>query len=266
MDALREHYLQEIRDIRARIVELVLQRDNVVLTENPALEAEYLSVIGIHEIKLAEAEVAARRAKKKLAMCRACSAANEKIDVDAIDDVLNKEYQEWQDCDEEGQVIYGGEAKIAKAFGDEAYDEEKFKKLYRKLCKRLHPDTATGDDFDSTELLHAVLYDYKKGDMIAIVAYCDYLGEDSEDKLDEMSDSELSLYSERCRAREAVVVEQLSRLQDSFPQNIKENMKNQNWVNEMTDSLKANIKKFEDQKQSYELKLEELLAQAGGEE
>lgn len=261
MDALQAHYIDEIHDIRARIAELILKRDDIELVQNPKLEAKYLSTVGKFEIKLAEAEIDARRAKRKLQMCRAAKAASAEIDMDAIDDILAEEYQSWEDATEE-DLVYAAGGAVVQQFAVEALDENKLKTLYHKLCKTVHPDTGA-DGEGASDLLHAILRNYKRADMIAIVAYCDHLGIDTEDKYEGMSEGELSLVSEKIRAQEAVVVEQLSRLNDSFPQNVATNLANQSWIDESVCELQEKINYFKNEKQSYDLKLEELLAVQG---
>ncbi len=62
---------KEICEARARIADLLLEIDDIVLQQNPQIEAEYATKIGYLENDLLKWQIAARRSKRRLALARA---------------------------------------------------------------------------------------------------------------------------------------------------------------------------------------------------
>lgn len=62
---------KEISEARARIAELLLETDNIVLQVNPHIEAEYATKIGYLENDLLKWQIAARRSKRRYALAQA---------------------------------------------------------------------------------------------------------------------------------------------------------------------------------------------------
>ena len=173
-ETLISHYLDVIWEMRSRIRDCILERDDITYVQNPEIEAEYMKRIGGFEVELAQAEIAERRAKKKLALCKNCIIQDSEINEEVIDSVLDDEFEAWlNDEDSTGgnaAVSTGGESK---QFGAVEFDPEKLKKLYRTLCKHLHPDLVSDLTEKQKQDFSAVQTAYDSCDLVALVAYCD---------------------------------------------------------------------------------------------
>lgn len=235
---LREHYLGEIASIRGRIKDFILERDDISLNQNPAIEADYMSKIGCYEIELAEAEINERRAKRKLSMCKAAKKNDTEVNEALIDEVLDKEFDRWLNEAEEGSasgVVVTQASK--KEFGDLSFDVEKLKKLYRKLCKILHPDLCP-DVTDAQKLeFRAIQKAYDTLDYVAIVAYCDEHEIDTDDRYELLADSQIAAIIESLKAQEGTTLEALGKLKTTFPYVMKDKLDDESWVESTANSL-----------------------------
>lgn len=270
---LREHYLGEIALIRGRIKDFILERDDIALNQNPAIEADYMSKIGCYEIELAEAEINERRAKRKLAMCKAAKKNDTEVNEALIDEVLDKEFDRWLNAAEEGNasgVVVTQASK--KEFGDLSFDVEKLKKLYRKLCKILHPDLCP-DVTDAQKLeFRAIQKAYDTLDYVAIVAYCDENEIDTDDRYELLADSQIAAVIESLKAQEGTTLEALGKLKTTFPYVMKDKLNDASWVESTANSLilrtqnsERNALRLNAQIQDYLTTSKDVSAEASGE-
>ncbi|MDO4841073.1 MAG: J domain-containing protein [Phoenicibacter congonensis] len=270
---LREHYLGEIASIRGRIKDFILERDDIVLNQNPAIEADYMSKIGCYEIELAEAEINERRAKRKLAMCKAAKKNDSEINEALIDEVLDKEFDKWLNEAEEGtasSVVTTQASK--KEFGDLSFDVEKLKKLYRKLCKILHPDLCPDVTDEQRLEFHAIQKAHDSLDYVAIVAYCDANDIDTDDRYELLADSQIAAVIESLKAQEGTSLEALGKLKTTFPYVMKDKLTDSSWVESTANSLilraqnsERNTLRLNAQIQNYLTSDEGASAEASGE-
>ena len=235
---LKEHYLQEIESFRDRIKDYVLERDDISLVQNPLIEADYMNKIGCYEIELAEAEINERRAKRKLAMCKAAVEREADVDENVIDAVLDDEFDKWMnDAGAQDVSSVSSNSTKAKEFGNLEYDPEKLKKLYRRLCKKLHPDLCPNLTDAEKRDFEAIQKAYDSCDFISVVAYCDAYGIDTDDRYELLTDSQIAATIETLKAHEGTQLEVLGEIKNSFPYNMKDKLKDRNWVKQTSESL-----------------------------
>lgn len=243
---LREHYLGEIESIRSRIKDFILERDDIVLNQNPVIEADYMGKIGCYEIALAEAEINERRAKRKLAMCKAAKKNDSEVNEALIDEVLDKEFDKWLNEAEEGTASTVVTTQASKKeFGDLTFDVEKLKKLYRKLCKILHPDLCPDLTEEQRIEFRAIQKAYDSLDYVAIVAYCDANEIDTDDRYELLADSQIAAVIESLKAQEGTSLEALGKLKTTFPYVMKDKLTDSSWVESTANSLILRIQNSE---------------------
>ena len=133
----------QIRDVRNEIVELLARMDHITLQELPRIRADFALKIGCWEQALLEAEIAGRRAKRRLALAQAQANRGEEPQMAAIDERLDEELANWMAKAEQMRIAYeqalsyiAGRAPMGKS------DAAELKRLYRTLVKRLHPDVS----------------------------------------------------------------------------------------------------------------------------
>jgi curved DNA-binding protein len=93
---------EQIAEGRARIAELLLEIDHIVLQVNPHIEAEYATKIGYLENDLLKWQIAARRARRRYALAQARANSGEAFAADEF------EAQRRQYSDNAGGYNFGG--------------------------------------------------------------------------------------------------------------------------------------------------------------
>lgn len=216
----------------------VLERYDIAYIQNPEIEALYTKKIGCFEVELAEAEIAERRAKKKLSMCKSCIIRDVEIDEVVIDDILEEEFNNWlnSENDTSGATvsIYQGKSEFSRSID---FDPERLKKLYRLLCKRLHPDLVSDLTDKERADFSAVQICYDSNDFVGLVAFCDKYEIDTQDRYEAMEPSELASKIEDLKIQEASQLESLRKLKDSFPYCMKNKLNDASWVKSTTEAL-----------------------------
>lgn len=163
-----DKYDDEIDKLRVSVSMLLLERDNLLFHECKNIEAEYVLEFGKLEYKVYEAECEYRRLKRKLELIITSRNHNEPIDLDTIEEQLEKELEEFYKIlnAKLGEIE---DAKIRQGLPRLSVEEDKeLKSLYRKLIKKLHPDMNPNVTEYEKELFNKVVECYENGNLLEL--------------------------------------------------------------------------------------------------
>ena len=253
----------QISEARSRITDLLLEIDYIVLQANPHIEAEYATKVGYLENDLLKWQIAARRARRRLALAQARVNAGESFGVDDFEGQLDEELAEWE----------GLLAKSVAAFLDAAERlsgtkplspsaSRELKQLHRELIKRLHPDLHPGQSDEEARFFMVAQAAYENGDLEmlrAIAVATEGMGGEVEDA--GLPDDEAAAELELVLAHERVLEQQLDELKRSNPYALKDKLEDGEWLIRRVSGLKAQI---EEQKAAAGAYDERFRALAGG--
>ncbi len=205
---------------RSIAVDLLVEIDDIRLRQIPIIAAEYEVKIGCWQAELLRAQIAVRRAKRKLELARVYVNRGEEVDTVACEKQLDEELREWHD------KLVATMARYKEAIGFKSnlkpLSNKKFesvKSLYRKLAKRLHPDLHPGNR-EAAELFLIANQAYEGGDFAVLesleVATRNFESY-GEDDTSAMSIEEMQVELEICEAHVAVLMDQIAEIKRSRP-------------------------------------------------
>lgn len=256
----------EIVEARARIAELLLEIDEIILQVNPQIEAAYATKIGYLENDLLKWQIAARRARRRYTLAQARANAGASFAADEFEAQLDEELADW-----EGLLARSIEAfleaaeRTAGSRPMSPKESREFKTLHRELIKRLHPDLHPGQPEEAERFFMVTQAAYERGDLDAlrsIAVATEGMGEEPELGLPE---DEAAIELELVLAHERVVSEQLAKLKESNPYALKEKLEDSAWVIGRVAELKRQIKEQKAAAQAYDERFRELTERSGHE-
>ena len=254
---------RDVSEARARIAELLLEIDHIVLQVNPHIEAEYATKIGYLENDLLKWQIAARRARRQFALAQARVNSGTAFTADEFDAQLDEELAEWESLLAASVEAFLETAE--RAAGSRPMspsDARELKRLHRELIKRLHPDLHPGQPVEATRFFMVAQAAYENGDLDVLrsVAVATE-GMGGEDVAADMTEDEASIELELVLAHERIVKQQLEELKRSNPYALKEKLEDGAWVVRRTSELKRQIKEQKAAAKAYDERFAEL---AGG--
>ncbi len=252
----------QIRDVRNEIVELLARMDHITLQELPRIRADFALKIGCWEQALLEAEIAGRRAKRRLALAQAQANRGEEPQMAAIDERLDEELASWMAKAEQMRIAYeqalsyiAGRAPMGKS------DAAELKRLYRTLVKRLHPDVSPARGAEVSELFQLAQSAYRNGDVDMLrslevaTRHLDPAEDDLEGEDDEaMLEQELEL----ALIERDVMEGRLHDLEDSEEMRLGRLLASPEWVTERTMELRGAVEEWGQVRRECEERLAQL--------
>ena len=155
---------EDVSALEKELGKVILEQDEMVNAVKPNLEAEYQKTIGYKELECLENEIAARRIKRQIELIQAAVNRQETIAIEKVEKQLDDEFQEWYEkIDEQYQKVQEAQSRIEGLMSDE--ENEEFKKLYRQLVFKLHPDLNPNQSKDEKNLWNRVQLAYQGGDL-----------------------------------------------------------------------------------------------------
>ena len=156
----------ELAQARNVAIDLLASIEDIMLHQNPQIAAEWQVTIGVWENRLLEAQIAARKAKRRCNLAQTSINDGEEIDAQAIEAQLDAEFEQWQQQLEDATVLYQqAVATQITAVQISASDFTELKKVFRTLAKRLHPDLHPGLDEAARNMFTLAELAYRKGDL-----------------------------------------------------------------------------------------------------
>ena len=163
-----EELKSEVEELRADLVKLYFEYDELRFVICPNIEMQYMLALGALEYKLYETQCKMLRLKRKMELIQVKLNRQEKVVISEIEEQLDEEFAEYQDL-LEMQIEAMNEAldrSKGEILSDE--DEKKLKTLYRKIVKALHPDLNPDLSRAEIDLFANAVEAYKNADLNAI--------------------------------------------------------------------------------------------------
>ena len=255
----------QIEEARARIADLLLEVDYIVLQANPQIEAEYATKIGYLESDLLKWQIAARRARRRYALAQARANSGRAFAADEFESQLDEELAEW-----EGLLARSVEAfleaaeRMAGAKPMSPSESRELKRLHRELIKRLHPDLHPGQPDEAARFFTVAQAAYEHGDLQTLRAVAVATeGMGGEPAEADMPEDEAAAELELALAHERVVAQQLEELKRSNPYALKELLEDGEWVIRRTSELKGQIEEQKAAAEAYDARFRELSQRSG---
>lgn len=251
---------KEICGARARIADLLLEIDDIVLQQNPQIEAEYATKIGYLENDLLKWQIAARRAKRRLALAQARVNSGMPFEEGEFEAQLDEELAEWEAALAKSMREFLEMAE--RANGSRALSPaqaRELKQLHRMLIKRLHPDLHPGQSEEAARFFQAAQNAYENGalDLLRSIAVATE-GMEEKDPVAAMTQDEAAIELELVLAQGHVVEQRLADLKNSKPYALREKLEDGAWVLRRAGELKEQVEEQKSAAAAYDERLAAL--------
>lgn len=158
--------LRHLRNaLRNRYAALQLKRDTMLHTERPNLQALYLSRIGYLQYDLFSIETDIARLKMEAKLIQSYINRNAAINFDEVDQELEEATKMFHEQLEEQQARIKAAHEYLAAPRLNEKEHAEFKRLYRDIVKRLHPDLNNHLTAEEKELFVEAQQAHKWGDL-----------------------------------------------------------------------------------------------------
>ena len=249
---------KDIASLEQELGKVIFERDEMLNTVKPNLEAEYQKKIGYKELEHMETEITARRYKRQIELIRAAVNRQESIKEKEINKQLDNEFQEWyKKIKKQYQKVKEAENRLNNFMSDD--ENEEFKKLYRQLVFKLHPDLNPNQTKDEENLWHRVQLTYKSGDLEEMRSLMIILEvQDSSVELPSSKDI-LQKWQTKLIKQIQKIINNMSELEQEFPFNIAGKLADKAWVNTKVERIQEQINQWQEKCEHYEALIKVLL-------
>ena len=248
----------EVTTLEKELGKVILEQDEMINAIKPNLEAEYHKSIGYKELECLENEIASRRIKRQIELLQAAINRQEEIDPEKVEQQLDDEFQEWYEkVEKQYNKVKEAQDRIEGLMSDE--DSAEFKKLYRKLVFKLHPDLNPYQSEDEVNLWHRIQLAYQSGDLDELRSLMIILK--SQDKAVELPSSKETLEKRKTKLADQIqkIIRKLSDMEKEFPFTMAKNLADKDWVRTKLEKIDDKIHHFEDKCREYNELLKVLL-------
>ncbi len=150
--------------LREELGSLLAEIEQLTQVEKPNLLALYQTKMGAWELRRLEAQCALARLRREVELIQASLNRAEEPDLPQIQGLLELEFIEWQQRLREAAERLGtAEHRLEHLMQPD--ESQEFKRLYRALVKRLHPDLNPELAEAQRTLWHRVQSAYAHGDL-----------------------------------------------------------------------------------------------------
>ena len=238
--------INKYNTMREEFVKLIEQREHIIVSEIPTLDSEYKVKIGGVQYQCFNLEIEVLAIKREIKLRQAAlNRGIEIIDDSEIKDQIEKELEQWREKVNEMKEEFLNAKKYLNIpyLSDE--DAIEFKKLYRDLVKKLHPDVIENVTNEKELLWFRVQEAYKLGDIEELKSIY-LLSNDIDDEVKTNTKSENVLVALEKKISELEksifnIIEQIKNLNSKFPMNLKYKLRDINWVKSANSDINNKI-------------------------
>ncbi|MDY5728476.1 MAG: hypothetical protein SPK49_07655 [Erysipelotrichaceae bacterium] len=254
-----ENLKNELLKKRTELSMLVLQRDELKYVICKNIETEYMLELGSLEYCLYQSECIIMRLKRKVELIQMRINRQEKIDVPAIDKLLDEQFREYQQKLEE-KIKKMNEA-IERGNGEVLTEQQakELKKLYRAIVKALHPDLNPNVTKQQIKLFQNAVTAYKNGDLQTLRIINEMISnnhseDDNTDNIEKMRDELI-----RLDRMISSINGDVEKIKAEYPYTMKNILFDKEQLNQRKEELKDNIDQCNELVSFYKTKIQNLL-------
>ena len=249
---------KEVSTLEKELGKVILEQDEMVNAVKPNMEAEYQQTIGYKELERMETEIAVRRIKRHIELIQAAVNRQETIAIEKVEQQLDDEFREWYDkIDDQYQKVKEAQSRIEGLMSDE--ENEEFKKLYRQLVFKLHPDLNPQQSKDEKNLWNRAQLAYQGGDLEEMRSLMIIF--EAQDGTVELPSSKDILEKRKTKLTAQIrkIINKLSGMENEFPFNMANKLADKEWVRAKLEEIDRQIRRWEDKRKEYNELLKVLL-------
>ena len=249
---------EELAALKAKLVALLSERDDLLLHICKNIEMDFMLKIGRLEYEAFQAQCDYLRAKRKCEMLQALKNRQETIDLESIERLLDEELKEYM------ERLNQQFEEIAKAIERSQYatltenETKELKQYYRQIIKILHPDLHPDISEEELKLFHAAVAAYEAADLDTVRMIYELLADRAEDE-SLSSHTLLKKRIEQLKMQIQQIEEQIENIKSQYPYVYKDLLQDDKWVSEHQEMLRNAKADFIKAKETYEKRIEELL-------
>ena len=254
-----ENLKKELLKKRTELSMLVLQRDELKYVICKNIETKYMLELGSLEYCLYQSECIIMRLKRKVELIQMRINRQEKIDVSAIDKLLDEQFREYQQKLEE-KIKKMNEA-IERDNGEVLTEQQvkELKKLYRAIVKALHPDLNPNVTKQQIKLFQNAVTAYKNGDLQTLRIINEMISnnhseDDNTDNIEKMRDELI-----RLDRMISSINGDVEKIKSEYPYTMKDILFDKEQLNQRKQELKDNINQCNELVSFYKTKIQNLL-------
>lgn len=241
---------RECQILQEELAKLCAEKDHLLHTVAPNIEAVYATKIGPKEYEAFQLEVEVRTLKRTIEMIQAIENRGEKPNPEQIEAAVEEELRDWHlKMKQMLENIQASESQLQSQMTDE--DSEEFQKRYRSLVKKLHPDINPDLSEQQINLWHRVQLAYQLGNLDELRALSLLV----EDIPDDHSPSSLEILRERRDALKSKVrkyIEYIENIQKGHPFDWLEKLDDPEWIASHLQQCQLRIDQFSNEKSELE--------------
>ena len=254
-----ERLKSEVELLRTELSMLVLERDELLYVECKNIEMIYMLELGSLEYKAYEAQCAYLRLKRKAELIQAKINRQEKIDLEAIDNILDIEFAEYRKKLEE--LIDKMNKAIDRNNGRLLSKEEasELKKLYRHIVKALHPDLHPNIGEEKIKLFVQAVKAYENADLNTMRIIAAMISDDA--LYDTHEDALQALLKEKNRLNDLIedIKESIQSIKNDYPYTLKGLISDKKKTSERKNELISIIEQYKSAIAAYKTHIKEMV-------
>lgn len=258
---------EDIEILRAELTDIILEKDELLMVECQNLKVKYCMTIGAYEYKVYQYYCDVERIKRKVELVQAKLNRNEVIFMPIIEAQLDKEYAEYEQKLEDMIQDINEADRLSKCEKMTEEESREFKKLYRYVVKKLHPDLNPNATKREIEMFQKAVDAYERGDIDGL-RMVNLLAESIDEKLPiENSGSsldKLKKHKEELEHEIGVMRGSIERIKSEFPYNKKDILLDEEKLNAEIDELRKVMDYYRDIYEHYNKRLNQMLGDTDG--
>ena len=244
------------------LADLFSEKDDLINTVIPNINAKYMATIGIYEYESFKLNLEGRRLKQILENIQALENQNKKPNLEQIEAKVEDELKTWdQKLVELAQKIETGKNRLNSLMSDKETTE--LRKLYRELARKLHPDI-NKDFYEQHKTLWTrvqAAYQYSNIDELKAIKL---IVDDMPDDIS-MPNALEQLHEHKNNLKQCikVLIDDIDTIKSSEEFTLLENLEDSIWVEDRINKCKENIEHFKNRKDDLNATLNEWRKQNG---